>query len=540
MFKFLLCLSILFSSHVWASTSQAQQVLTPRGSAVQVLITAPDNAATAMPVLVIAPGQGYTMDGPILQDLAQQLAAKGILVYRFNWSYMSAQPKGEPSADLSLEAEDMLSVVKLAKSDVRADLSQILLGGKSLGSIVSYKVFQADPSVKALVLLTPVCTNSYNDEDALLPAPISAMDDNYPGLAAWNKPVLLVSGTKDPLCSQPMLYDYLKGTRGNFALVEVPGNHSWNVSDDASSSLNSDNVSAATAITSQWVEQIIQTNSIFPKNDQDWNAIATELQSKTSVDELDAVFREKLPTILADIQYEAKNTAYHALWGQSINFDELAKGTIVAPSILDYLLGEFQAPPRQDRYSHAGLEHTFGYLFSTLQTAFGFKRARWIGTDIEVGFGLPVGMMSPFPSEGTLFSNVTYLAAHIAFRDKPELIAIAENNSYAVSAEVKALAKSKFTIRRLEESVEQPLAAKIHTDIVTFPNAPATQSNQFWLVYSIDNHLITAFPVGKSFVDGVFDLSLQGSGVVIQTKYNAYIPGITDSPTPLKGTRVEL
>jgi hypothetical protein len=282
------------------------------------------------------------------------------------------------------------------------------------------------------------------------------------------------------------------------------------------------------------------SNVSLPQNDQEWNAIATDLQTKTNTDDLDADFSAKLPSLKAAIQSDAKNTAYHSLWGQSINFDELAKGTIVSPNILDYLLGQFQAPPRQGLYSHAGLEHTYGYLFSTLQTAFGFKRARWITPDIENGFGLSAGMMGPFPSQGTLFSNVTYLASHIAFRNQPDLLALVDSHSDSVSTEVKELAKSKFTIRRLEESLTAPVAVKIHTDIVTFSKAPSDQANQYWLVYSVDNHLITAFPVGQSFVDGIFAPAVIGKNVVIKTQYNAYVPGVTDATIPLVGTRTEL
>src|SRR5205823_4357190 len=109
------------------------------------------------------------------------------------------------------------------------------------------------------------------------------------------------------------------------------------------------------------------------------------------------------------------------LWGTSINYDELAKAIIVHPAILRALDKSFvshapmevqnidaQAPesvatarllgvapthdPAGHPLAHAGMEHTYGYLFSVLKTSFGYKRARWVSGESERGFGLKTGL----------------------------------------------------------------------------------------------------------------------------------------------------
>ena len=102
-------------------------------------------------------------------------------------------------------------------------------------------------------------------------------------------------------------------------------------------------------------------------------------------------------------------------WGKCRNVDEVAEQVIVAPAILEaifYVAGQ----TLECQYPHAGLQHTYGYLFSIIDTPYGKKRDRWTGTSLESGLGLPLTVLAPSPEEGTLLSNVTWLAGTIAFQ----------------------------------------------------------------------------------------------------------------------------
>src|SRR6185312_10106073 len=62
-----------------------------------------------------------------------------------------------------------------------------------------------------------------------------------------------------------------------------------------------------------------------------------------------------------------------SLWGRSRNVDEFVEQAIVHPAILR-VIGQLTGVPMRGRIVHAGLEHTYGYLFSLIETPFGYKR----------------------------------------------------------------------------------------------------------------------------------------------------------------------
>src|SRR6185437_3416867 len=123
---------------------------------------------------------------------------------------------------------------------------------------------------------------------------------------------------------------------------------------------------------------------------------------------------------------------------------------------------------------HAGMEHTYGYLFSTLKTAFGYKRARWVHGDTERGFGLQVGALGPDTpkvSGGSLFSNATYFFGRIAFRDNPELLAALKRGSKAVAKQILQFDYTSLKTIRLEETIASKNVS-LRTDLVPFAIKP--------------------------------------------------------------------
>lgn len=70
----------------------------------------------------------------------------------------------------------------------------------------------------------------------------------------------MVLGNADPLCSLPMFYDFVKGSKGNVSTVVVGGNHSWNVAtgnDPLSAQRNVANIAAGVQIVSHWINLIL-------------------------------------------------------------------------------------------------------------------------------------------------------------------------------------------------------------------------------------------------------------------------------------------
>ena len=250
-----------------------------------------------------------------------------------------------------------------------------------------------------------------------------------------------------------------------------------------------------------------------------------------------------VPDLWDDISQDGQAGDVAELWGKSVNFDDEVHGIIVDPSILGALADAFGAPVFAHLGAtvgghpvvHAGLTHTYGYLFSILSTPYGFKRSRWVSGEIERGLGLSVGTLGPAPSEGTLLGNVTYFAGRIAFRHSPALLARLVPLEHRVSTELTGFDYDGLALTRLEERVEvDGRPVKLWTDYVRFQTS--LDGDAYWLVYTIcdpEPRLITAFPVSEKSEQG--DLAKVGTQK-ITTRYNGFVPGLTE--TTATGTRV--
>jgi hypothetical protein len=187
------------------------------------------------------------------------------------------------------------------------------------------------------------------------------------------------------------------------------------------------------------------------------------------------------------------------------------------------------------------MEHTYGYLFSLLGTKFGFKRARWVKDDIESGLGLPRGLIGPDPAEGTLLRNVTCLAGGIALKD--DAAAPPPLAGAGCPAILRKYAAARIPRLRLVETVALPGRGTValRTDFVPFIKVSAA-GNSHLLVYSVSDpaadtaSLITAFPVSEAFVRNVLDPEKLGINKPVQTRYNAWVEGLSGGKS-FKGSR---
>lgn len=216
--------------------ADAVTVATPRGANISVIAEKPAGAGP-FPAVVIGSGSGYDMNKPLLEQTARALLARGIAVYRFDWAYQvagtkfAAQPK-----DRKAEIEDMNTVLAIARRDTAIDGKRIAVAGKSLGSIIAWRVLRATPNLKGALLLTPVCSRPPEIADA------SAA--SYPDLAQETRPLGWILGDTDPACPTTTLYRFVAGATGPARIVALAGDHSFEVA-GADTAHNTRNIALA-------------------------------------------------------------------------------------------------------------------------------------------------------------------------------------------------------------------------------------------------------------------------------------------------------
>lgn len=277
----------------------------------------------------------------------------------------------------------------------------------------------------------------------------------------------------------------------------------------------------------------------------DWNATAAEL-SRIAAEggSVRAALQREQPRLAAAVSEIAQHPDLLSLWGICSNFDELAKAVVVDPAIVDTLNSMARAPLRDGARTHAGVQHTFGYFFSTLATAYGYKRERWTKADIELGFGLPRGVLGIAPSAGTLFENATYFAGRIALADDSRAQRMLAAVKERVAPSLVDFPYAALQRRRLVETLTLANARiELRSDFVFFGHPVAGSTSVAWLIYSVldsrigHRQLITAFPVGQAFVDSKTASALLGEKQTIMTQYNAFVAGLSDSAAAHLGTR---
>lgn len=260
--KLFIALLTLLTHGQWAFAvkEKAIQIKTPRGEVIDAVVHSPGEKGKSYPALIIASGQGYHMDLPLIKGLAEKVSKMGYVALRFNWHYQSSG--GRPSKGLLEESEDFESALNYLKAQTFVDPNKILIAGKSMGTGVAYKAFQKDTSIQGLLLMTPICTTHWDEKGNDLPGPIPVGSENYPGLLEETRPVVMMLGNKDPLCQIPMLYDFLKDSSGNISSLIFEGDHSLNIGpwdDPKFEGRNAQNNSAATEATAHWVKLIIDS-----------------------------------------------------------------------------------------------------------------------------------------------------------------------------------------------------------------------------------------------------------------------------------------
>lgn len=276
----------------------------------------------------------------------------------------------------------------------------------------------------------------------------------------------------------------------------------------------------------------------------DFERIALKLiqSSNRKIAEKDDEFHRLCPGIARQIETDRGSSGPAIFWGESRNVDEFAGQVIVEPSILQTI---FRIADRRlmPEHPHAGYQHTYGYLFSLIKTPYGKKRDRWTRTDLEASLGLPLDLLGPSPSEGTLMANVTWLAGNIAFSGHNRVRWLHRCLSKRAALAVQVLDLKVWRHLRLTETVAPAnsnslrSAVSLITDLVQMPFAKKFGIKENWLlVYSIRTHagetpkLVTLFTVTDDFVDSIHARAGRRNRTDVRPRYNASVPGLTNEP----------
>jgi hypothetical protein len=234
------------------------------------------------------------------------------------------------------------------------------------------------------------------------------------------------------------------------------------------------------------------------------------------------------PSLYNQIIKDANDSIVLTFWGQSLNFDSGAKSQIVDDQIIADLHAAFGLH-NDGKIVHAGVTHTYGYLFSVLDTPYGYKRERWIGPAMNKAFSLKGQSLSPEAENGGFLSNVTYFTGMFAFKNTRDRLALRKLNN--VSDEIKNFKDDSLTIVHLEEVL---LDFTLRTTLVKLPMKDSASENEYLLIYSILNHkfdkelLITAFLITNNAYTKIIAPQSLGDNQPIVIRYNAFINGLMD------------
>jgi hypothetical protein len=245
------------------------------------------------------------------------------------------------------------------------------------------------------------------------------------------------------------------------------------------------------------------------------------------------ILENKNPHLLSQIQNDSRDSLLLNFWGESLNFDSGAQKKIINDQIISDLQAQFGIK-NDNRVVHAGITHTYGYLFSVLETPYGFKRKRWIDSSLNYAFSLVGKSLSPETKEGGLLSNITFFVGKLAFKNKKDQDALLLLKN--VSREVLNFDYSKVTKLVLEEQIKGADSQNVilRTTLIHLPIKQDREENDYLLIYSIfssnsnKEKLVTAFPIKEEAFKKITSPMMLGASQPIVLRYNAYVNNFTD------------
>ena len=207
-------LILLFATQAQAA-DYTTVIQTPRGTTIKLDFY---NFGTVKHVLFIAPEQGCAPRLDLYDEVARASKPKNVMLVRLHWAYCVTAPElGEPSDGLVEEEEDVRTALSFLVQWLNITEKDIVLGGKSLGTVLALRVFKGRPDLKGLLLMTPVCTGHGRN----------MFDIYYPDLKSIRRPVALIKGDADLSCRTEHWNEYLSERGQNFSSKLVKGDHNY-------------------------------------------------------------------------------------------------------------------------------------------------------------------------------------------------------------------------------------------------------------------------------------------------------------------------
>jgi hypothetical protein len=244
------------------------------------------------------------------------------------------------------------------------------------------------------------------------------------------------------------------------------------------------------------------------------------------------------PDIHDQIRRDGKTPGLFSFWGRCVNVDENVNEIIVHPAILE-AIGNLAGVSMRGRAVHAGLQHTYGYLFSLLKTPYGYKRDRWVSPELALGFGLERSLLCSRPKEGTLLANLTWFLGQIVYSTDPASLARLKRITGAVASELLDYDYDRLSAGCIAAQVSSKRNVWLYTDLVPFPHPPVDpEAVNTLLAYSIQNgrsapiRLITAFPLAPTRAKVIEKSTPADADAEVRLQYNAYVPGLFGRTVP--------
>lgn len=251
----------------------------------------------------------------------------------------------------------------------------------------------------------------------------------------------------------------------------------------------------------------------FTQNEA-WETITSHLEKSSQIDE---EIKEYLPVLDEQIQKDKNDPYLLMIWGESKTHEK--DQLIVNDKILETINDYFNQPTRKN-YAHAGVLHTYAYLFSHLNTPYGYKRSRWINPTIGHGLKISPHLLGPESKEGTLLSNLTYLAGMFALKENHELQLLKN-----VANEIKTLSYETYKKIIITEKNSRYTFKSV---LVEFRDN--SQESSHLLIYTFEDQrikkevLITAFPISLNTFHQLVNPKKLGAKKKIGPRYNLYLP----------------
>lgn len=282
----------------------------------------------------------------------------------------------------------------------------------------------------------------------------------------------------------------------------------------------------------------LRTSKDSLQSDQYWAQMVKN--SEENGESILSVVKKRNASLHSQIINDSKDSKVLAFWGQSLNFDSGAKKQIISDEITMSLHAQFglnKSSKNENTIVHAGIAHTYGYLFSVLDTPFGFKRKRWILPTLNFGFSLDGKSLSPETREGGLLSNVTYFAGMLSFKNEKDRAAL--QNLKNVSNEIRQF--DYQSLKNIEYLEEEFSTFSMRTTLIPLPRKLDDEQNDYLLIYSLLDRglsrefLITIFPIKTDAYSKITSAEFLGSNMPIMIRYNAYLDGMMNKK--LNGVR---